>query len=128
MTETKTVRVSLLPEAVHREAFGEASRFRGEFYECLIARRDELFELTDAVLSANGAVKTPVDLTLAAGHGISPDRWQEMFEAMMGRIAPRFARVEPRRLAQEFVLGLLSDLPRKNCWTVAEHAGDATPD
>jgi SRSO17 transposase len=26
------------------------------------------------------------------------------------------------------VLGLLADLPRKNCWTLAEHAGDATPD
>jgi SRSO17 transposase len=26
------------------------------------------------------------------------------------------------------VRGLLSDLPRKNCWTIAEHAGDATPD
>jgi SRSO17 transposase len=25
------------------------------------------------------------------------------------------------------VLGLLSDLPLKNCWTLAEHAGDATP-
>lgn len=24
------------------------------------------------------------------------------------------------------MLGLLSDLPRKNCWTLAEHAGDAT--
>ncbi len=26
------------------------------------------------------------------------------------------------------MLGLLADLPRKNCWTIAEHAGDATPD
>jgi SRSO17 transposase len=26
------------------------------------------------------------------------------------------------------VLGLLADLPRKNCWTIAEHVGDATPD
>jgi SRSO17 transposase len=26
------------------------------------------------------------------------------------------------------VRGLLADLPRKNCWTIAEHAGDATPD
>jgi hypothetical protein len=25
------------------------------------------------------------------------------------------------------VLGLLADLPRKNCWTLAEHAGQATP-
>lgn len=58
---------------------------------------------------------------------MDPARWQEMFEALMGRIEGRFGRVEPRRRAREFVLGLLSDLPRKNCWTLAEHAGDATP-
>lgn len=45
----------------------------------------------------------------------------------MGRIAGRFSRVEPRRRARAFVLGLLSDLPRKNCWTLAEQAGDANP-
>ncbi|MBP2049886.1 hypothetical protein J2Z21_002822 [Streptomyces griseochromogenes] len=26
------------------------------------------------------------------------------------------------------VLGLLSDLPRQNCWTIAEWAAEATPD
>src|SRR6476620_9981158 len=31
------------------------------------------------------------------------------------------------RLARAFVLGLLADLPRKNCWTIAEHAGDRDP-
>jgi SRSO17 transposase len=46
----------------------------------------------------------------------------------MARVAGRFARVEPRRRARAFVLGLVSDLPRKNCWSIAEHAGDATPD
>nr|WP_246127699.1 hypothetical protein [Amycolatopsis rhizosphaerae] len=46
----------------------------------------------------------------------------------MARVAGRFARVEPRRRARGFVLGLLSDLLRKNCWTIAEHAGDASPD
>lgn len=46
----------------------------------------------------------------------------------MSRIAGRFARVEPRRRARALVLGLLSDLPRKNCWTLAEYAGDASPD
>jgi SRSO17 transposase len=46
----------------------------------------------------------------------------------MGRIAGRFARVEPRRRARAFVLGLVSELRRKNCWTIAEQAGDATPD
>jgi SRSO17 transposase len=51
-----------------------------------------------------------------------------MFTDLMGRVAGRFARVEPRQRAREFVLGLLADLPRKNCWTIAEHAGDASPD
>lgn len=45
----------------------------------------------------------------------------------MARIAGRFVRVEPRRRARAFVLGLLSDLPRKNCWTFAEQVGDANP-
>ncbi|GAB2754571.1 hypothetical protein [Streptomyces bullii] len=29
---------------------------------------------------------------------------------------------------RHLVLGLLADLPRKNCWTIAEWAGDTTPD
>jgi SRSO17 transposase len=57
-----------------------------------------------------------------------PCRWQELLDQVMGRVAGRFARVEPRRHARALVLGLLSDLPRKNCWTIAEHAGDASPD
>ena len=60
--------VSLLPDAVRREAFAEASRFRQEFYECLTARHDELFELVDTVLCADGAVRSPVDLTLLPEH------------------------------------------------------------
>jgi SRSO17 transposase len=46
----------------------------------------------------------------------------------MGRIAGRFARVEPRRRARALVLGLLSGLRRRNCWTIAELAGDLSPD
>jgi len=72
-------------------------------------------------------VKTNEQL-VAAGHSIEPARWQDTFEVLMGRIASRFARVEPRRHAREFVTGLLAGLPRKNCWTLAEHAGHSTPD
>lgn len=32
--------------------------------------------------------------------------------------------VEPRRRVRQLVLGLLSDLPRKNCWTIAEWVGE----
>ena len=28
----------------------------------------------------------------------------------------------------EYIAGLMSDLPRKNSWSIAEHAGDRTPD
>jgi hypothetical protein len=42
-------------------------------------------------------------------------------------MAGRLTRVETRRRAGRFVQALLADLPRKNCWSVAEHAGDADP-
>jgi SRSO17 transposase len=42
-------------------------------------------------------------------------------------MAGRFARVETRRRARRFLFGLLADLPRKNCWTIAEQAGDRDP-
>jgi SRSO17 transposase len=67
---------------------------------------------------------------VAAGHSVEvdPARWQAGLEELLGRVAGRFRRVEPRRHARALVLGLLADLPRKNCWTIAEHAGQATPD
>jgi SRSO17 transposase len=49
-------------------------------------------------------------------------------DVLMGCLAGCFARVEPRRQARKYVMGLISDLPRKNCWALAEQAGDATPD
>ena len=42
-------------------------------------------------------------------------------------MAGRFARIETRRRTRGFVFGLLADLPRKNCWSIAEHAGDRDP-
>jgi SRSO17 transposase len=42
-------------------------------------------------------------------------------------VAGRFARVEPRRTAREFVAGLLSPAERKNCWWLAEQAGHGDP-
>ena len=64
---------------------------------------------------------------MAVGHSVDPARWQPVFDDLMARVARRFARVEPRRRARAFVLGLLAELPRKNCWTIAEHAGDSSP-
>ena len=68
------------------------------------------------------------DLLAAAGPSVDPGRWLGTFDELMTRAGARFSRVEPRRRARAFVLGLLAELPRKNCWTIAEHAGDRTPD
>ncbi|MDW5325382.1 IS701 family transposase [Plantactinospora sp. KLBMP9567] len=45
----------------------------------------------------------------------------------MDPIEARFSRPEPRRRVRDFVAGLLAPLPTKNCWTIAEHAGDDNP-
>jgi SRSO17 transposase len=67
---------------------------------------------------------------VAACHSveIDPACWQAGLGELLGRVAGRFGRVEPRWRARALVLGLLADLPRKNCWTLAEHAGGASPD
>ncbi|MFF1259233.1 MULTISPECIES: hypothetical protein [unclassified Streptomyces] len=41
------------------------------------------------------------DRTVAADHSVDLARWQEAFEGLMGRIAGRFARVEPRRRVRQ---------------------------
>ncbi|GHE09694.1 hypothetical protein GCM10010339_62950 [Streptomyces alanosinicus] len=54
--------------ATNRDGFAELSRFRADFYGCLSARADAFFELADALLCADGPVRTPVELSLTAEH------------------------------------------------------------
>jgi SRSO17 transposase len=49
--------------------------------------------------------------------------FQEKFDELADELAPLFARREPRAHALDYLRGLLADLPRKNCWAMAEHAG-----
>jgi SRSO17 transposase len=44
------------------------------------------------------------------------------------RIAGRFWRSEPRARVREYVSGLVAGLERKNGWTLAERAGETSPD
>ena len=55
-------------------------------------------------------------------------RWRAGFEEVVGLVAGRFAQVESRRRARLYLLGLLSGAERKNSWTIAEQAGDLSPD
>jgi hypothetical protein len=50
------------------DSLGDLDRFRQELYRSLMTRADALFELTDAVLCADGPVGSLVELTLVGEH------------------------------------------------------------
>jgi SRSO17 transposase len=54
--------------------------------------------------------------------------WAAGLADLHARIAPRFARAEPRERALAYVRGLLAPLEKKNSWTLAERAGEPIPD
>jgi hypothetical protein len=76
--------------------------------------------------------------SIAAGHGPrhlkespTPEEvaaWATGLERMHARIAPHFARREPRARALAYLRGLLGPIERKNGCQLAEYVGDPTPD
>jgi hypothetical protein len=65
------------------DALHTLAAFRHSFYACLLRRADALFELTDALLSADG-VPSPVHLSLQASHRRG---WGSLYAALWrGRI------------------------------------------
>ncbi|WP_433355673.1 NF041680 family putative transposase [Microtetraspora malaysiensis] len=89
--------MSLLDDPARVESLTVLSRFRTDLYDCLTARADALFELTDALLCADGAVRSLVDLTLTPehrrGHGA-------LYDGL------NYGRIEENRLR-----AVLADLP-----------------
>ena len=58
--------------------------FRRSFYECFHRRQDALFELADAILTADGAAPSPAHLSLQASHRRG---WGSLYAALdRGRI------------------------------------------
>src|ERR1035437_103657 len=68
MITTKAVMDSLQDCAASAGPLAALSRFRLDFHACLTARGDELCELADAVLCADGPVRTLAGLSLAPEH------------------------------------------------------------
>jgi hypothetical protein len=72
-------------------------------------------------------VKTAESKAAAAariGAGLGRRKRAELLE----RLRPCFARVEAWLQAGKYTAALMSDLPRRNGWTLAEWAGDRAPD
>jgi SRSO17 transposase len=60
---------------------------------------------------------------------VDPAAWAAGFDELFADVvAPFFFRREPRLRARAYLLGLVSGLERKNGWTLAEFAGEASPD
>jgi SRSO17 transposase len=54
--------------------------------------------------------------------------WAKVLDGIQAKLAPHFARAEPRQRALAYLTGLLSSAERKNGWQLAELAGETTPD
>lgn len=65
---------------------------------------------------------------MAASSRLDLGAWRAGFDDAFAVVAGRFAQACSRKRARAYLLGLLSRSERKNGWTIAEFAGDATPD
>jgi DDE superfamily endonuclease len=97
-------------EAARVESLNVLSRFQAGFYECLTARADALFELTDALLCTDGPVQTLVGLALAPehrrGHGALYDALNSG-RLEVGRLRRRLAGLPlPRAAGGRIVLAV----------------------
>src|SRR3989442_3200224 len=54
-------------------------------------------------------------------------RWPLALIQLHQRLAPYFARPEPRQHALLYLQAIVSEVPRKNSWQIAEHAKQARP-
>src|SRR5713226_10753185 len=66
------------------------------------------------------------------GHEIGPSlqeigRWPLALIQLHQRLAPYFARPEPRLHALLYLQAIVSEIPRKNSWQIAEHAKQTRP-
>ena len=66
------------------------------------------------------------DARVAAGAGHAA--WSESFNEMFAQVAGVFGNAAVRRHGRAYLLGLLSHAERKNSWSLAEFAGDVSPD
>ena len=80
-----------------------------------------------AAASRSCVVKTTKPKAAAAasiGAGLADRKRAEL----LGLLRPCFVRAGPWLQAGKYVGALVSGLPKRNGWTIAEHAGDRTPD
>ncbi|WP_187347069.1 hypothetical protein [Nocardiopsis sp. CNR-923] len=71
-------------------------------------------------------VKTKKNPAVAADVSVAAQRWPHRLNDLISTISTRLTRPETQRTAHDLLRGLLVPLPRKNRWTLSEHAGHRT--
>lgn len=64
----------------------------------------------------------------AAAARIGAGRARRKRAELLERLRPCFARAQTWQQAGRYVSALLSEMPKRNGWTIAQHAGDQGPD
>ena len=68
--------------------------------------------------------RTEAAAAVSIGAGLALRRRDELLQ----RLRPCFARTEPWLQAGKYTTAVMSELPERNGWSIARHAGDKTPD
>lgn len=68
------------------------------------------------------------DLRAAARPIVADVEVRRHLNDLLGRLRGCFRRIEPFLKCRDYILACCSDLSKVNGWTVAEHAGDRSPD
>jgi SRSO17 transposase len=85
-----------------------------------------LRDLTVLTSQACGMLAVMEDARVRAGDGHAA--WSESFNEMFAQAAGVFGNAAVRRHGRAYLLGLLSHTERKNSWSLAEFAGEVSPD
>jgi len=70
------------------------------------------------------STRTEAAAAVSIGAGLALRRRDELLQ----RLRPCFARTEPWLQAGKYTTAVMSELPERNGWSIARHAGDKTPD
>lgn len=92
----------------------------------MLTRRSGLVHADPLIVKSSFIVLWPN--VVMAPIPVRADRLAAELDRFHARISGRFIRSEPRQRARQYLSGLLAALDRKNGWTLAERAGDRTPD
>ena len=85
--------------------------------------------LTGSFIESENGMKLPQRTTsMQAGPTLAEiSRWHDHLRQVHARLRPHFARPEAHQHALRYLQAVLSDIPRKNGWQIAEQARQARP-